>query len=128
MRCFFLGFAGFFIAAIIAAVAISSYGDYAARASLDQTMASVDRLRIDIAENIVNHGTLTNSGVSLNSSKEKPAVSGADYLKVTNDGTIIFRSARHGQIIVLEPSYNAGVLNWKCVGSKPEKNIPPSCY
>lgn len=47
--------------------------------------------------------------------------------KIAPDGTIVFRSAKHGQIIVFEPSVRENVVSWRCIGSKPEKNIPPNC-
>ena len=127
MRCFFIGFFGFFIAAIVTTVALASHADYRARASLSKTMASIIPLRNDIEENIFKQGAITNAGASLNPPIDKRSFPTTDYLDVTTDGTIIFRSLAHGQIIVLEPSFRAGAVAWKCVGSKPEKNMQPDC-
>lgn len=127
MRCFLLGFAGFFIAVIVTAVALASYGDYAARASLSETMLSINPLRTEITENIMKQRTVASAGASLNPAAEKQSFPSTDYLKVTVDGTIVFRSSKYGQIIVLEPSFRSDSVTWRCVGSKPEKNIPPDC-
>ena len=127
MRCFLVGLAGFFVAAIVTTITMASYGDYAARASLSETMALVGPLRAEIAEIILRQRTAANAAASLKPPAEKRPLLSADYLKVTSDGTIIFRSSKHGQIIVLEPSFRADAVSWKCVGSKPEKNIPPDC-
>lgn len=127
MRCFFIGFFGFFIAALIVTVAATTYGDYMARASLSKTMTSITPLRNKIAENIIKQGVITNSGLSLNPPIDKHSFPMTDYLNVTTDGSIIFRSSKYGQIIVLEPSLHIDTIIWKCVGSKPEKNIPPNC-
>lgn len=127
MRCFLVGLAGFFVAAIVTTITMASYGDYAARASLSETMALVGPLRAEIAEIILRQRTAANAAASLKPPAEKRPLLSADYLKVTSDGTIIFRSSKHGQIIVLEPSFRAEAVSWKCVGSKPEKNIPSDC-
>jgi len=127
MRCFLLGFAGFFLAALLTMFAVVSYGDYAARASLADTLQSMGELKTRIAENILSKGTTAGAGHLQNPSAQQHTVPLADYLKITSDGTIVFRNAKHGQIIVLEPAFNAGVVNWKCTGSKPDKNLPVSC-
>ena len=127
MRCFFVGFAGFFVAAFVTAVALTSYGDYAARASLSETMLSISPLRTEIAENILKQRAVASAGASLKPLAEKQSFPSTDYLKIATDGTIVFRNSKHGQIIVLEPSFRADSVTWRCVGSKPEKNIPPDC-
>ena len=127
MRCFLLGFAGFFIAAIAFASATASYGDYAARASLEETMLSISPLRTEIAESIIRQRAIAGAGASLQPPVDKRSFPNTDYLKATADGTIVFRSAKHGQIIVLEPSFRADAVAWKCVVSKPEKNFPTEC-
>ena len=127
MRCFFIGIAGFVLAAVVTAVAVAAYGDYAARASLAETLSSIASLRTEIAENIVKLRTVANAGASLVPPPAQRSFPATDYLKVTADGTIVFRSAKHGQVVVLEPSLRAEAVTWKCVGSKPEKNIPAEC-
>ncbi|MEO8000372.1 MAG: pilin [Arenimonas sp.] len=127
MRCFLLGFAGFFLAALLTMFAVASYGDYAARGSLADTLQSMNGLQAKIAENILSKHTTVGAGDLQMPPAQSQPVPLADYLKVVSDGTIVFRSAKHGQIIVLEPTFNAGVLSWKCTGSKPDKNLPPNC-
>ena len=127
MRCFFVGFAGFFVAAFLTVVALASYGDYAARASLSETMLSISPLRTEIAENIMKQRAVASASASLKLPAEKQFFPSTDYLKVATDGTIVFRNSKYGQIIVLEPSFRADSVTWRCVGSKPEKNIPQDC-
>lgn len=127
MRCFFVGFAGFFVAAFVTAVAVSSYGDYIARARLGDTMAALEPLRVEIAEIITKQGSVGNVGASLKSKIAQQPDMGTDYIKVAADGTIVFRMARYGQVVVLEPSLRTGAVSWRCIGSKPEKDIPSNC-
>ena len=127
MRCFFVGFAGFFVALFAALFIWASYSDFTARAALSLTWYEITPLREKITEIIKKQRTVANSGVSLVQPIKEQAVQSADYVKVASDGTIVFRSAKHGQIIVFEPSYAAGEVTWKCIGSKPEKNIPQEC-
>ena len=122
MRCFLIGFAGFIVAGIVAMLALSSYGDYAARASVTATIAAAEPLRIKVAELLVQKS----AGTPLMPPKDA-AVAGANYLKVAADGTIILRSAQHGQIVVLEPTVRDNAVTWKCTASKPDKDIPPNC-
>lgn len=127
MRCFLLGFTGFFLAALLTMFAAVSYGDYAARASLANALQSTDGLRAEITENILSKATTVGAGDLQTPPAQSQQVPLTDYLKVASDGTIVFRSAKHGQIIVLEPAFNAGVVSWKCTGSKPDKNLPVYC-
>lgn len=127
MRCFLLGFAGFFLAALLASIAIASYGNYAARASLSDTMQSVATLQNQISEFVMSQGALANAGAALDPPVVKQSFPNVDFLNVSTGGTIVFRSRKHGQIIVLEPAFSAGAVNWKCTGSKPGKNLPTKC-
>ncbi len=127
MRCFLLGFAGFLLAALLASIAIASYGDYSARASVSDTMQSVAPLQNQNTEVVISQGALANAGAALDPPVVKQSFPNADFLKVSTDGTIIFRSSKHGQIIVLEPAFSAGAVSWKCTGSKPGKNLPIKC-
>ncbi len=127
MRCFLLGFAGFFLAALLTMFAAVSYGDYAARASLSETMQSVTPLQNQIAEIIVTKNSVANAGDALVPAIAKQSFPNADFLKVATDGTIVFRSSKHGQMIVLEPAIAANGVTWKCTGSKPDKNLPIKC-
>lgn len=106
---------------------MTSYGDYLARASLSETMLLIRPLRTEIAESIMKHRAVSSAGATLKLPTEKQTFPNTDYLKIATDGTIIFRNSKYGQIIVLEPSFSTDSVTWKCVGSKPEKNIPQDC-
>ena len=123
MRCFFIGFAGFFAATVLTMIAFASYGDYAARATVSATLAATDPLRTQIAAMIAPPGAAS-APVQLTA----PPLAGADYVKVAADGTIVYRSAAYGQVIVLEPSVRDNAVSWKCIGSKPAKHIPSNCH
>ena len=119
MRCFLTGAAGFLVAGLIAAVAISSYGDYAARASLSETIVATHPLRERIAEAL-----LVKEPRSIAAPREP--IAGISYLKVMPDGTIVFRSAKHGQLIIFEPEVREKTVTWKCRGA-PARDVPPNC-
>ena len=115
MRCFLYGFLGFFLAAIVAAFAMATYGDYAARASLSDTMQSMAPLQNQIAGIILAQGTVVDAGTSLDPPMAKQSFPKTDYLKVSANGSIVFRSSKHGQIIVLEPTFQASAVGWRCL-------------
>lgn len=123
MRCFLIGIAGFLFAGLVAAIAIPSYGDFRSRASLSETMSAVVPLRTKIAEALVKDPKSV-AAVAGSATREPPA--GANYLKVAADGTIVFRSAKHGQLMLFEPEVRQGTVTWKCVGSPP-RDVPPDC-
>lgn len=118
MRCFLLGFVGFFLAALMTTIAMSLYADYAARASLLETLLRIDPLRDRVAEALIRepHSVV----------QPAEAIAGVSYLKVTADGTIVFRSLKHGQIMVLEPKVQGRGVSWRCIGA-PAKDVPPDC-
>ena len=118
MRCFLIGFAGFLVAGLIAAIAIPSYGDYTSRASLSETMAAIHPLRERIAEALVKEPR------SIATPREP--IAGISYLKVMPDGAIVFRSAKHGQLIIFEPEVREKTVTWKCIGA-PAKDVPSNC-
>lgn len=127
MRCFLTGFAGFAIAALAVLFASAGYSDYSARASLSKTLAIVDSVRTEIAMYAQEKGTLKGSGLKLESAKSPALATNIDYLNISPDGVVVFRSKQHGQIIVYVPSYEKGAVGWKCIGSRPDKYIPPAC-
>jgi type II secretory pathway pseudopilin PulG len=124
MRCFAIGIVGFLVAGLLAAIAIPSYGNYTSRATLSETMAAIAPLRDKIAESL----SKTSRNPSDNGSALAPRVSipNVNYLKVMPDGTIVFRSAKHGQLIVYEPEVRGSTVVWKCIGA-PVKDVPPTC-
>jgi hypothetical protein len=117
MRCFVLGFAGFFVAAVVTMLVMAQYADYRARASLSEVMVAAAPLRARIVEEMLKRQPMP--------AAHQP-IAGTDFSKVGADGTIVFRSAKHGQIIVLEPSIKDNAVSWKCIGSPP-KDVPAQC-
>lgn len=127
MKCFLMGVAGFFLAAVAAAVLYALYSDYSARLSIDSAIASVGGLRNEIREILVERRAGADVAAQLDPPAGKRSFPGVDYLRVSPDGTLVLRGAKHGQIIMFEPTLRGGEVAWKCVGSKPEKNIPTDC-
>lgn len=127
MTCFLKGVGGFLVAGLIAAIAIPAYGDYAARASVTQTLSRVIPLRQELEGLRQVHGTLTAAVAALDPPLAQRNFPGTDYLRITADGTIVFRNAKHGQLVVLEPKLEGEVLTWRCIGSRPDRDIPPDC-
>jgi hypothetical protein len=127
MRCFFLGFAGFLLAALLTMFAVASHGNYAARASLGETFQSINPLKLQITEIVIKQNSVSNAGMAIDTPIAKQSFPNTDYLEVSNDGTIIFRSKKDGHIVVLTPSLISGSVSWNCLGSKPDKNLPTTC-
>jgi len=126
MRCFIIGFTGFFVAAIATAVAFAAYGDYSARASLGETISGVIPLRTMIAEDLLSTADGSVSEAVWAQAMSESSNMGVSYLKVSPDGTIAFRSAKHGQIIIYEPDTSTNGIEWRCIGA-PAKDVPPDC-
>lgn len=124
MRCFAVGIVGFLLAGLLAAIAIPSYGDYTSRATLSETMVAIAPLRDRIAASLLKRSRNPSEGGSI--SAPRASIPNVDYLKVAPDGTIVFRSAKHGQLIVYEPEIHEGNVVWKCIGA-PAKHVPPTC-
>ena len=125
MRCFLGGLFTFLVAALLTAIAVPSYGDFSARANLSETMLTIQPLQEQIGEIVTKQRGIANIAAALKLPAD--AARRTNYLKVTPDGTIIFRNARFGQVIVLEPSVNAGMVTWRCIGSRPDRDIPSLC-
>jgi len=123
MRCFVLGVVGFICAGVLAAIVVPSYGDFTSRASLSETMVATRPLREKVAEALSKDPKTL---ASLISSATKEPIAGVNFLRVAADGTIAFRSAKHGQLIIFEPVLRNGAVTWKCVGSPPT-DVPPDC-
>lgn len=127
MKCFLAGFAGFFLAAAATATLYVLYSDYRAAVSISNAMAAIGSMRTEIRDVLVDRGAKANVGAKLKPPAEKRTYPDIDYLRVMPEGTIVFRGAKYGQIIVLEPTLRGGEVAWKCTGSKPDKNIPRNC-
>jgi Tfp pilus assembly major pilin PilA len=124
MRCFAIGIVGFLVAGLLAAIAIPSYGNYASRATLSETMVAIAPLRDKIAESILK--TPRNPSITGLALAQRVSIPSVSYLRVMPDGTIVFRSAKHGQLIVYEPEVRESTVVWKCIGA-PAKEVPPTC-
>jgi hypothetical protein len=124
MRCFAIGIVGFLAAALLAAIAIPSYGNYASRATLSETMVAIAPVRDKIAESLLK--TPRNPSDNRLASAQQVSIPNVTYLRVMPDGTIVFRSAKHGQLIVYEPEVRGSTVVWKCIGA-PLKEVPPAC-
>jgi len=123
VRCFVIGIVGFICAGVLAAIVIPSYGDFTSRASLSETMVAIRPLREKVAEALSKDPKTL---ASLSSSATKEPITGVNFLKVAADGTIAFRRAKHGQLIIFEPVVRNGAITLKRVGSPP-KHVPPDC-
>ena len=118
MRCFLLGIVGFVLTAFVSTIAITSYGDFTARASLNETLVAVRPLRDKIGEALLKDPRAM--------AIPKESIPGVDFLKVSPDGTIVFRSTKHGSLIAYDPTVIRGAVTWKCVGA-PAKDVPADC-
>ena len=124
MRCFAIGIVGFLAVALLAAIVIPSYGDYTSRATLSETMVAITPVREKIAESLLK--TPRNSSDSGLASAQQVSIPNVSYLRVMPDGTMVFRSAKHGQLIVYEPEVRGSTVVWKCIGA-PLREVPPTC-
>jgi hypothetical protein len=87
-------------------------------------MVAIAPVRDKIAESLLK--TPRNPSDNRLASAQQVSIPNVTYLRVMPDGTIVFRSAKHGQLIVYEPEVRGSTVVWKCIGA-PLKEVPPAC-
>ncbi len=133
------------IIAILAAVAIHMYRDYAVRAKIGGELAKVGSVKADIAEQISNKGITTMGAITgqsfatPSSSPVNAAVDSATGKITVNVGNTDINSA--GQLntpivstagaITLTPSLKSGAITWSCSNasgsSLTPSQLPSNC-
>ena len=126
LRCFFAGALGAIVVLGAAAVLLPLYGDYVARASLDESLLKLRVYREEVARNASRQGSVEASGREVTIPSEEFPTLNVDYARVFPDGTIVIRHAGYHQVVVWKPSITAGRVSWKCIGG-PWHDVPPRC-
>jgi len=123
------------IIAILAAIAIAQYQDYAIRAQVSEGATLADGAKTAVAEFVNTHGRFTANNASYGLATSG-SISGRYVESVTAAGGIIdvtFGGVSHANIqgghLLFSPVTHAGSIEWICNRSNTlnEKYVPPIC-
>ena len=120
------------IVGVLAAIAIPAYQDYIIKAQVVGVYQQAIPLK-DAVEQYANENEVWPTSLTeLGSSEEVLADSEGQYeIGVYDDGVIaaeVLINGEEGQYIVLEPSYEEGIISWVCYGQDlDDKYLPLEC-
>ena len=124
MKLFLLGLIGSLLLIVVAALVVSQYSDYRARAETDGWLAQIKPIQVIIEKNAIQQKSLMNAGKNVN--KETLQNLDVNFFEITETSILILRGGREGQIIILIPSLTAEQVTWRCIGG-PAQAIPSRC-
>ncbi len=113
-------------------VVVPQYADYASQAQSVEILGLLGRTKDRVEEQIRKTGTLNGSGAGLKIQEWGQSDHLLDhrdpinFRHVSSDGVIIIRGVREGQVMVLVPSLQSGVVTWECVGGSADA-VPSAC-
>lgn len=115
MKCFLVGAAGGLLVLLAAALIYPLYGDYRAAAETSQWLMQLEATKRRIEAKFEADGSLAFVGEGV----ERPQFDGPSapsYINVTENGAILLKGGRVGQLVVIMPVVANGELAWTCVG------------
>jgi type IV pilus assembly protein PilA len=123
------------IIAILAAIAVSQYQDYAIRAQVSEAATLADGAKTSVAEYVQNYGRFgsDNQSVGLAASNQITGryVTDLDVAGGVIDVTLGNQAHQHiqGGHLIFSPVTNAGSIEWVCNAGNTlnEKYVPPAC-
>ena len=123
------------IIAVLAAIAVSQYQDYAIRAQIAEGASLADGAKTSVAEYVQNHGRFASSNVSYGLANAAD-IRGRYVVSLDAAGGIIdvtFGNMSHANIsgghLLFSPVTHAGSVEWLCNRSNTlqERYVPPAC-
>ncbi len=108
------------------------YADYAPQAQSAEILRLLGATKERVEEQIRRTGTLSGSGTGLKIQEWGQSDHLLDhrdpinFRHVSSDGVIIVKGVREGQVMVLVPSLQSGVVTWECVGGSADA-VPSAC-
>jgi hypothetical protein len=125
MRAFLFGFLGALVALVATTLVVAQYSDYRARAETAQWLSAV---RTDVipalSDKIARQGGVEGSGVGI----AAPKWTGVPptLFEITDDGIVLMRGGRDGQLLVMIPEWRDGAVTFRCLGGS-AKATPGGC-
>lgn len=113
-------------------VVVPQYHDYASQAQSAEILGLLGPTKGRVEEQIRRTGTLSGSGAGLKiqewgqSDRLLDHRDPINFRHVSSDGVILIRGIREGQVMVLVPNLQSGVVTWECVGGSADA-VPPAC-
>jgi hypothetical protein len=125
MRAFLLGFLGALVALVSAMFLFAQYSDYRAAAETAGWLADIRRSPLpELIERIAKQGGVEGSGVGI----AAPQWTGVPptLFEITDDGIVLMRGGRDGQLLVMIPEWRDGAATYRCLGGS-AKATPRGC-
>ena len=126
----FLGFVvgnlGLQIMEFVLVPAHSDHSNYSARGHLGETISSLSEIKMQITENANTSGNLSGIGKEFKITPAEFSKYSAAYLNVSEDGVIVVKSKKYGQVVVFVPRMSEGKVVWKCIGA-PNNMVSQNC-
>jgi hypothetical protein len=122
MKCVAKGFLGALLVLILVALIYTQYSDYRAAAETSGWLNDIDETKTNIEKNILRNKSTIRSGEDI----QMPTFhvpTPPTYTKIMNNGTIILKGGREGQLVVLVPTFTNTEVIWSCVGGSSKATI-----
>lgn len=90
--------------------------DFTAKSAAAVIITSVGATRAEISRKIELQKSVTNAGVglALPSVPSREKVYGLESGHITSNGTLVGYNSKYGVVVILEPTYTAGEVQWRC--------------
>lgn len=108
-------------------VVVPQFHDHASFLQSTEILVLLGQTKDRIEEKILRTGTLVGSGAGLKIQEWDPSDKDLiNFRHASSDGVIIIRGVREGQVMVLVPNLQSGVVTWECVGGSANA-VPLAC-
>lgn len=129
-KCWFLGFLGFFVAAIASAFMLAMYWDSTSRVITNNALALLEPLKLEIEQTLKQQKSVKELKLTSESIKSLQAAREYLYFSVLDSGTIVVKIAKSSSLIILYPNpISPESFQWECMGggSNKDETIPSVC-
>ncbi len=115
-RCAAFGAVGAVMTFVLVAFVTAQYSDYASWARTSELLLLLKEVQNGVESRIINTGTGENKDAAVAEILGAVPPGYFGLLRIIENGTILARGAKDGQVIVLIPSRVGDAIEWECVG------------
>lgn len=116
LKCLALGAAGAILSLVTIGLLSSEYSDYRSRARTSNMLTLLKPLQAQVEEEILLDASISDAEPALAKAVGAVPAGHFDVLRVLSGGQILARGSTDGQVIVLLPTVEHGVVEWECIG------------